>query len=80
MGGQDASGGTPDCCVLVPFQALLVQPLEQEAEFSTLPVLPEVVREVAEQGLKEEDEDDPLVPSVSDLVALRGHLDQVPVC
>ena len=37
------------------------------------------MREVAGEGLEEEDEDDPLVPGVPDLVALRGHLDQVPV-
>ena len=30
--------------------------------------------------LEEEDEDDPLIPSVSDLVALRGDLNEVPVC
>ena len=60
-------------------QGLLVKPLKKQAELSPLPVLPEEVREIAEQRLEEQDKDDPLIPRVSDLVPLGSHLDQVPV-
>ena len=43
----------------------------------TFPGFPEVVRDVAHQGLEEEDEADPLVPGVPDLIAILGDLDQV---
>jgi len=39
--------------------------------------LPEVVRHVAHQSLEEQDEADPLVPSVPDLIAVLSHPDKV---
>ena len=38
----------------------------------TFPTLPEIVRDVAEDGLEGEDDAHPLVPRVPDLVALVG--------
>ena len=41
-------------------------------DLHTFPQLPEIVRDVAEDGLEGEDEAHPLVPRVTDLVALLG--------
>ena len=41
-------------------------------DLHTFPQLPEIVRDVAEDGLEGEDEADPLVPRVTDLVAFLG--------
>jgi len=54
---------------------LIVQVLDEHAELSTFPQLPEIVRDVAEDGLEGEDEADPLVPRVTDLVAFLGPAD-----
>ena len=37
------------------------------------------MREIASESLEEEDEDDPLIPGVSDLVPIRGDLHQIAV-
>ena len=53
--------------------------LQEEGDPAALQVLPEEVGEVAEEGLEEEYEDDPLVPGVPDLVPVLGHLHQIGV-
>ena len=45
----------------------------------TFPRLPEIVGYVAHESLQEQDEADPLVPGVPDLITLLGHPDQVGV-
>jgi len=56
-----------------------VEFLYEHADLSSLPRLPDEVREVAEDSLEEEYEADPLVPGVPDLVPVLRGLDEVRV-
>jgi len=50
-----------------------LEALEEGFDPPSLQVLPDGVRKVAEDGLEAEHEADPLVPGVTDLIALVGH-------
>ena len=52
---------------------------EEQGDFASLQIFPEEVGEIAGDGLEEEDEYDPLIPGMSDLISLRGDLHQVAV-
>ena len=60
-------------------QGKVGQILQEQRDFSSFQILPEEVGEIAGDGLEEEDENDPLIPGMSDLVTLRGDLNQVAV-
>jgi len=62
---------------LHPFQAHLVKTLQKKKKLSTLPVLPQSVRDIAESSLEDEDEGDPLIPGVADLVPIFRDRNQV---
>ena len=53
--------------------------MQDNKSLLTFPRFPEVVGNVAHEGLEEENEADPLVPSMPDLVSILGDLDQVGV-
>jgi len=75
--GDDMS--FPLCGLCISLEGHRAEILQKKLQQSALPVLPQEVRKVASQCLSEQDEDDPLVPGVSDLVTIGRHLDQVPV-